>query len=146
MVDIAQHLTVDPQGLLWTGRPFDLAPASVRGHNGDAKQGPFMIEMIGLFGKENGKVVDTFEGDQKNAAFAAVCAVLRKFGLKEDAVKFHREFPATGKTCPGSDLDPEGFRADIAAELANSSLGGFAVSLPRGLRSAASIATRRSVA
>lgn len=137
MVDIAQHITIDPQGLLWTGRPFDLAPASVRGHNGDAKQGPFMIEMIGLFEKENGKVVDTFAGDQKNAAYAAVCAVLRKFELEADAVRFHREFPATGKTCPGSDLDPQRFRADIAAELAGNALRGFGVSLPRGLRSTA---------
>ena len=134
MVDIAQHITVDPQGLLWTGRPFDLAPASVRGHNGDAKQGPFMIEMIGLFEKENGKVVDTFAGDQKNAAYAAVCAVLRKFELEADAVRFHREFPATGKTCPGSDLDPKSFRTEIGKALETSSLRGFDVPLPIGVR------------
>lgn len=30
MSDIAQHLTIDPQGGLWTGRPFDRAPASIR--------------------------------------------------------------------------------------------------------------------
>src|SRR5262245_30744499 len=42
--DIAQHLTVDPQGGLWTGRNWNLAPASAVGHNGTSQEGPFMIE------------------------------------------------------------------------------------------------------
>lgn len=132
MSDIAQHLTIDPRGLLWTGRPFDAMPASVRGQNGSAKKGPFMIEMVGLFEKEKGKVVDRFEGDQKSAVYRTVCAVLRKFELDENAVRFHREFPKTGKTCPGSDLDLKSFRADIRAELASESLRSFEASIPRG--------------
>ena len=40
MADIAQHLTIDPRGLVWTGRPFDVMPASVRGHNGTPHAGP----------------------------------------------------------------------------------------------------------
>jgi hypothetical protein len=38
--DLAQHLTVDPQGWLWTGRNRNLAPASATGHNGTAGEGP----------------------------------------------------------------------------------------------------------
>ncbi len=41
MNDIAQHLTVDPQGLFWTGRPFDTMPASVRGTQRDVRGRPF---------------------------------------------------------------------------------------------------------
>jgi hypothetical protein len=40
--DLAQHLTIDPQGGLWTGRNWNLAPASATGHNGTAGEGPFI--------------------------------------------------------------------------------------------------------
>lgn len=128
MADIAQHLTVDPRGLLWTGRPFDAMPASVRKHNGTTSVGPFMIEMVGLF--EKGK--DKFDDPQKAAVQAVVCSVLRKFGLTESAVRFHREFPNTGKTCPGSALDPKTFRKEIAALLGQASLTAE-IALPRSV-------------
>ena len=44
--DIAQHLTIDPQGWLWTGRNWNRAAASQTGHNGTRLEGPFMIEMV----------------------------------------------------------------------------------------------------
>ena len=87
MSDIAQHLTIDPFGGIWTGRPFDKAPASARGHNGSAHAGPFMIEMIGDF--DTGQ--DPFDGDQKRVAYAVIVAVLRKFGLDADADRFHSQ-------------------------------------------------------
>lgn len=127
MADIAQHLTIDPQGLVWTGRPFDVMPASVRGHNGTPQAGPFMIEMVGLFEKG----ADVFEGDQQRTAYAVIRAVLAKCGLDERAVKFHREFPKTGKTCPGTALDPAAFRAEIKALLAHNTLRSFDVPVPR---------------
>lgn len=113
MSDIAQHVTVDPQGGIWTGRPFDVPPASVRGHNGTAEVGPFMVEMVGLF--EDG--VDAFADPQAASVHAVVVAVLRKFGLDPSAVKFHREL-GSAKTCPGMDLDPDAFRKAIADLLA----------------------------
>ncbi|MFN0099098.1 MAG: caspase family protein [Gemmatimonadaceae bacterium] len=130
MADIAQHLTIDPQGLIWTGRPFDVMPASARGHNGTPKAGPFMIEMVGLFERN----VDPFKGAQKDSAQAVVRAVLSKFNLDENAVKFHREFPNTGKTCPGMDLDPNKFRSEIQALLQTNTLRSFNVPVPRGVR------------
>jgi len=45
----AQHLTIDPAGKLWVGRDWRRPPASARGHNGDEREGPFMIEVIGDF-------------------------------------------------------------------------------------------------
>lgn len=113
MSDIAQHVTVDPQGGIWTGRPFDVPPASVRGHNGTREVGPFMIEMVGLFENRT----DPFVDPQASAVYAVVVAVLRKFRLDEKCVKFHREFPKVAKTCPGMDLDPKDFRNVIASLL-----------------------------
>lgn len=114
MSDIAQHLTIDPQGGLWTGRPFDRAPASIRGRNGDARRGPFMIEMVGNFDTGH----DVLDGAQKASVQAVIVAVLRKFGLGVEAIRFHNEkvFRA-GKTCPGTSLDLAAFRAEIAGLL-----------------------------
>lgn len=120
MSDIAQHLSIDPVGGLWTGRSFDQAPASARGRNGDARRGPFMIEMIGDF--DVGQ--DELKGAQKDAVQAVIVAVLRKFGLDERAVRFHNEFAP--KTCPGTSLDLAVFRQEIAALLA----GSRGISLP----------------
>ncbi|MBL8262775.1 MAG: caspase family protein [Xanthomonadaceae bacterium] len=121
MSDIAQHLSIDPLGGIWTGRPFDRPPGSARGHNGNASSGPFMIEMIGDFDRGQ----DPFDGEQKRIAQAVVVAVLRKFGLDESAVRFHAEF--SEKTCPGSGLDLRTFRGEIKALLAS----GARVQLPR---------------
>lgn len=121
MSDIAQHLTIDPFGGIWTGRPFDKAPASARGHNGSAQAGPFMIEMIGDF--DAGQ--DPFDGDQKRVAYAVIVAVLRKFGLDADAVRFHNQM--SGKTCPGNAIALKPFRSDIEDLL----VGRQAIELPR---------------
>jgi len=63
---VAQHLTIDPRGGLWTGRNWNPAPASATGHNGTAGEGPFVIEMVGDF--DAGQ--DPFDGEQQTAAIA----------------------------------------------------------------------------
>ena len=47
--DIAQHVSIAPDGSVWLGRNFNWPPASARGFNGNSSAGPFMIEVIGDF-------------------------------------------------------------------------------------------------
>jgi hypothetical protein len=103
--DIAQHLTIAPDGTLWTGRGWNSAPASASGHNGTSKEGPFMFEMIGNF--DHGH--DRFEGPQREAALEVIARVQERFGLAADSLRFHREM--SSKTCPGSAID----RAEMVA-------------------------------
>lgn len=104
--DIAQHLTIDPQGGLWTGRNWNMPPASAAGHNGTREAGPFMIEMVGDFDKGQ----DAFDGAQRDAAVEVVALLLHQFGLTPAAVKFHRDL-GSPKTCPGSGIDRARFAA-----------------------------------
>src|SRR5262245_29788229 len=64
--DIAQHLTIAPDGTLWSGRLWNAPPASAAGNNGTTEVGPFMFEMIGDF--DVGQ--DPFDGPQRDAAVA----------------------------------------------------------------------------
>jgi len=96
--DIAQHLTIDPRGVIWTGRNFNDPPASAVGFNGNATNGPFMIEMIGNFDQGH----DTWEGAQLETAIAVTALLQRTHGLKPDACRFHNEMST--KTCPGSTI------------------------------------------
>lgn len=109
--DIAQHVTIDPAGGIWTGRNWNVAPASSSGHNGTAAAGPFMFEMVGNFDAGH----DPFGGDQRRAAVAVTARVLDAFGLKASAVHFHRELNGNKKTCPGTAVDKTAFLAEVAA-------------------------------
>lgn len=121
--DLAQHLTIDPDGGLWTGRPFDQPPASVGGGNGDAIIGPFMIVLVGDFGGEHG---DRFGGEQKITTESVIVALLRKFDLKTNDVRFlgdlGRRTAAAEKSMLGTSaqagmLKQKKFFADIEAQL-----------------------------
>ncbi len=107
--DIAQHITIDPRGMIWTGRRWNVAPASSTGFNGNAVAGPFMFEMIGDFDKDR----DPFEKAQRAAALGVVARVLERFGLPASAVKFHNEM--SSKTCPGSGVDKAAFLTEVDA-------------------------------
>jgi hypothetical protein len=105
--DIAQHATLDPRGVLWTGRNWNTAPASATGFNGNSVVGPFMIEMIGDF--DSGK--DPFDGEQRRVAIAAVAAIQKRFGLPPNAIRFHRQM--SSKTCPGTSIDLDALVAEL---------------------------------
>jgi hypothetical protein len=94
--EIAQHITLAPDGVIWTGRSWNKPPASALGFNGNSKAGPFMMEMVGNFDRNE----EPFDGPQADNAFRIVAVILRRFGLGIEAVHFHNEMSA--KTCPGS--------------------------------------------
>ena len=110
--EIAQHLTIGPDGSLWTGRHLDRPPASVAGHNGTPTEGPFMIDMVGDF--DVGQ--DRFTGPQEQSVYQTVAAICRRFQLGVDAIRFHNEFTTT-KTCPGNSLKLADFRKAVDAVL-----------------------------
>ena len=110
--DIAQHISIAPDGSIWTGRNWNQAPASATGHNGNGTLGPFMFEMIGDFDK--GK--DPFDGPQRETALQVVAHILHRFKLPTEALHFHREMST--KTCPGSGIDYAKTLADVKAIMA----------------------------
>ena len=96
--DIAQHVTIDPEGFIWLGRNWNLPPASAAGHNGNGRFGPFMFEMIGDF--DAGR--DRFDGEQRETALQVVARVQTRFDLANNTLKFHNTMSI--KSCPGSSL------------------------------------------
>jgi hypothetical protein len=99
---IAQHVSIAPDGTIWTGRDWNKTPASVGFGMND---GVFMFELIGNF--DHGQ--DRLEGAQLDSAVAVIEIVQARFRLPVQALLFHREVPQTEKTCPGTAVD----KADI---------------------------------
>jgi hypothetical protein len=97
--DIAQHITIDPHGDIWLGRNWNSAPASASGHNGNAKAGPFMFEMIGDF--DAGR--DRFAGAQRDTVLSVIALVQQRFDLRPESLVFHNAM--SGKSCPGSSIN-----------------------------------------
>lgn len=107
--DIAQHLTIAPNGDLWTGRDWNRPPASAVGYNGNATHGPFMFEIVGDF--DRGR--DPFAGEQRRAVLDVVKLLLQRFKLSPESVLFHNQM--SGKSCPGSTIDRTAFLAEVAS-------------------------------
>ncbi|HUF47956.1 MAG TPA: caspase family protein, partial [Vicinamibacterales bacterium] len=116
--DIAQHLTIDPQGLSWTGRNWNLPPASQAGMNGSRQKGPFMIEIVGDF--DDGR--DPLDGLQRQAAIDVVAAILHVRQLGTGQVFFHRDL-GSPKSCPGSGVDKVLFINEIQAAIESMAAG-----------------------
>ncbi len=105
--DIAQHITIAPDGTIWLGRNWNLPPASAVGHNGNTILGPFMFETIGDFDLGH----DVLAGAQRSAVVRVIAAVQQKFGLHAETLVFHNAMST--KTCPGSGVR----RDEIVAEV-----------------------------
>jgi len=110
--DIAQHLTIDPQGCSWTGRNWNSPPASQTGKNGTAVDGPFMIEMVGDFDAGHDVLADA----QRQAVVGVVAAILDACGLNTSDIYFHNEL-GSPKTCPGTGVVKAELLAEIQAAL-----------------------------
>ncbi len=87
--DIAQHITIFPDGRILLGRDFNQIPASISNRN----TGAFCIEQVGDFDK--GK--DTQTKEQKQALITVLKFLVNRLGLN---IVYHNEYST--KTCPGS--------------------------------------------
>ena len=108
--DIAQHVTIAPDGGVWLGRDWNRAPASSAGYNGTSAAGPFMLETVGNFDVGH----DRLDGAQRVSVFGVIAAVQHKFSLPPDSLRFHRQLNSP-KTCPGSSLDYARVLAELIA-------------------------------
>ena len=94
--DIAQHITIAPDGAIWLGRNWNWPPASAIGFNGNDASGPFMFEMIGDFDEGNDRFVD----EQRATTLEVIARVQKRFGLAPETLLFHNAMST--KTCPGT--------------------------------------------
>ena len=106
--DIAQHITIAPDGSIWTGRNWNHPPASAAGFNGNSTAGPFMLQIIGDF--DTGK--DPFDGEQKRSVLEVIAYLQKRFGLDSRTLRFHNEM--SSKSCPGSSIDYDTVLHDLA--------------------------------
>lgn len=100
--DIAQHLTIDPEGGIWLGRSWNLPPASAEGRNGTAAAGPFMLQLIGDSDGDG----PTFSAPQREATVTVCALLLDRFQLSSRALWFEAQLKS-----------PPGQEAGVAAEL-----------------------------
>ena len=114
--DIAQHITVDPRGVVWTGRDWNVSPASAAGNNGNADAGPFMVNLIGDFGFGG----DPFDGEQRTAAVQAIALVQGRFGLAPETLRFHNQMARV--PCPGAQIQYDELLSEL--RVAHQSIGG----------------------
>lgn len=109
----AQHVLLDPDGMIWLGRDWNFYPASTNapGRNGkDNGPRPFMIETFANFAAG-----DVLEGAQRSSLIRIIAAVQERWGLAPDAIVFHREMEPTA--CPGN-IDKAALIAAVRAHRA----------------------------
>lgn len=108
--DIAQHVTIAPDGTIWTGRDWNRSPASSARANGNSRIGPFMFETVGNFDKGHDKLT----GQQLESVLFVITVIQEQFGLPNESLKFHRQL-GSPKTCPGTSIDYDAFLGTLRA-------------------------------
>lgn len=103
---IAQNITIFPDGLIAICRSFEIKPTGISGKN----QGGLCIENLGDF--DNGK--DTMNAEQKESIIFANASLCLKFNLKTDTddIVYHTWFAP--KSCPGTNFFGGNTRQDAA--------------------------------
>ena len=106
--EIAQQLTIFPDGMICTGRSMELDPAGIRGAN----KGAICIENLGNFNKGNDEITEV----QRKAILTVNVLLCKKFELipSTKTLVYHHWYDretgertgGTGvtKTCPGANF------------------------------------------
>lgn len=115
--DIAQHISIFPDGKIVTGRNFANSPASITGFNIIRNKPSFCVELIGNFDVEgastssaNNLGYDKLEGEQLDS----IVKLARYFHIKNKYIRFHNE--NSSKTCPGNGISKGWFMNLIKGE------------------------------
>jgi Caspase domain/N-acetylmuramoyl-L-alanine amidase len=120
-MDIAQHVTIDPDGEAWTGRSWNMPPASAAGNNGTPEAGPLMVSVVGDFNRGG----DELDGKQRSVLIQVLGYLLARFDLPKELIHLHRQLsPAV--FCPGTAVDWNQVvneAGDFKAKLHHSSTG-----------------------
>lgn len=95
---IAQHVTVAPDGAIWTGRDWNAIPASV---GLSMSRGAFMLKAIGHFDQG----MDRLDGDQLASVITVIECVQARFNLPVQALLFPREVPQRDRSTPGPSVE-----------------------------------------
>jgi N-acetylmuramoyl-L-alanine amidase len=110
--DIAQHLTIAPDGWLWTGRDWNRPPCSASGANGTRQEGPFMVTVAGDFNEG----ADSCSDMQYEQLVDAIARIQLRFGLDADTIRFHCDLdPRPVIRCPGKSMVRDKLVQAIAA-------------------------------
>lgn len=130
--DIAQHISLFPDGMWAIGRDWNKIPASATGHN----TGAFMLEVLGNFDSEgnptteyNSLGYDKLEGEQLEALLKFSKAFITKTKLTVDNIRTHNEF-TDEKTCFGNGLSITDIRNKVSNYGTKKAIYGFANRLP----------------
>lgn len=95
---IAQHVTVAPDGTIWTGRDWNSVPASI----GLAmSRSAFMLKAVGHFDRG----ADRLEGAQLQSVITVIESVQARFNLPVQALLFPREVPQRDMSSPGLSVE-----------------------------------------
>lgn len=105
-MDIGQHFSIFPDGMIVTGRSLEHSPACIRGFNANA----VCIENIGNFDSDG----DTMRPEQRDAIVRVTAALCKRYNIpvNSNRIVYHHWFDLdTGartngsgktKTCPGT--------------------------------------------
>ena len=110
--DNGYHWMLGPNGDVWRCRPMIRSGAHVSGRN---------AHTVGVSFIANFDSDDPAAYDGMDAGYRVVAALLKRFDLGVENIRFHREF--ANKTCPGNKLGIAGFRAAVAAVLGDEGSG-----------------------
>jgi hypothetical protein len=95
---IAQHVSVAPDGSIWTGRDWNSVPASI---GLSMSRGAFMLKAIGHFDQG----MDKLEAAQLHSVITVIESVQARFNLPVQALLFPREVPQRDKNTPGPSVE-----------------------------------------
>lgn len=95
---IAQHVSVAPDGSIWTGRDWNAVPASV---GLSMSRGAFMLKAIGHFDQG----MDKLDGPQLHSVITVIESVQARFNLPVQALLFPREVPQRDRNTPGPSVE-----------------------------------------